>query len=403
MSTQLDAPASCPSCAAPARAGARFCRACGAELSSAGPLVPAPRTGEHDQVAARPRIRSATWRRWLPGRRLRLILAGAVVVVLLVGYGVTSLIAAGNGPDDRVRDLFAALADRDGVQLGKVADCDGSAMCQPASLRQGYQPPEQVEIRSVAYGDPAAGDTTRRPNRNRATVSVRYQVGGQAHDQAVTLTRDGRGLLRSWRVLDPPGALMDVISATVPTARLAGAEVATVRAPAADDRSDGAVWAPPGVYTLAAVDTPLVAAVPSTVVVAADRQAATVDVTVRPEVVDAVTGQVRERIDACARQPDLQPDTGSGPLSNCPLGVTTRYAFTRDARWAVLEYPRVELRQDDAGAVTVRTVTPGRARVTYSYTLDVVEPRSWTSTAETLDITVGGAVAVDSGRIVWAG
>ncbi|SCL12793.1 hypothetical protein GA0070616_0020 [Micromonospora nigra] len=402
--TEVDAPPRCPRCSAPARPGARFCRACGAELSPAAALIPAPRPPANgDQVVTDPPPSARRRRWWPPGRRLRLAIAGGLGVILLAGYAVTSLVAAGNGPDDQVREVFAALADRDGGRLAELAGCAGGPLCHPAALRTGYQPPDQVEILTVAYGDPAAGDSTRRPNRNRATVSVRYRVDGQAHDQAVTLIRDGRGLSRSWRVVTPPGALVDVLSATVATARLAGGEVPTVREATAGDRRDGAVWAPPGIYTLAAVETPLVAARPSTVVIAGERQAVTVNVAVRPEVVDVVTRQIRERVDACAAQPTLQPDTGTGPLSNCPMRAETRYSFTRGARWTVLGYPRVELRQADDGAVTVHTVAPGRARADYSYTLDVIEPRTWTATATTVDISVSGTVSVAGGRITWDG
>ncbi|MFE0532027.1 hypothetical protein ACFW0V_30940 [Micromonospora parva] len=402
--TEVDAPASCPRCSATARPGARFCRTCGAELSSVA-VVPAPRRpADGDQVATDHPAPIPRRRRWWPaGRRLPLAFAGGLVLVLLAGYGVTTLLGAVNGPDDRVRALFDALADRDGGRLGDLAGCAGAVMCQPDALRQGYQPPEQVEIGAVTYGDPASSDTTRRPNRNRATVAVRYQVDGQQHDQAVTLIREGAGLVRTWRVVTPPGALVDVISGTVATARLGGGEVATVREATTGDRRDGAVWAPPGVYTLAAMETPLVAARPSTVAVAGERQAVTVNVAVRSEVVDVVTGQIRARIDACAAQLTLQPDTGSGPLSNCPMRVNSRYSFTRDARWTVLEYPRVELRQTDDGAVVVHTATPGRARADYAYTLDVIEPKSWTATATTVDVTVSGPVDVDGGRIVWSG
>ncbi|WP_405097536.1 hypothetical protein [Micromonospora sp. NBC_01412] len=53
--------------------------------------------------------------------------------------------------------------------------------------------------------------------------------------------------------------------------------------------------------------------------------------------------------------------------------------------------------------MTVHTIAPGQARADYSYTLDVVEPRSWTATATTMDISVGGTVSVDGGRITWDG
>jgi hypothetical protein len=399
------AAAACPGCGTAARPGARFCRSCGQPLPE--PATPTSETTEPPAVPSSPAADTApdspAQRRVL---RRRLIIAGVVVLVLLAAY--TAVAAMQNtvaGPDGPVKDLFAALADRDGGRLGELAGCGAAPLCQPAALRTGYRPPEQVSILGVTYGDPLRGDQTRRPNKNRATVQVRYQLAGAAHEDTVGLQRDSGGLVRAWRITKPPGGLLDILSTTVPTARLAGAQVITVTAPADGLRTDGAVWAPPGIYTLAAVDTPLVGAVPITVTVAGDmgRQRLTLDVAVKPDAAAEVDRQVHARIDACAQQSDLRPDVGHAALSNCPFEYPTQYTAVRDVHWTIVDYPRIELRKSDDGTVTVHTQKPGHATVTFSYSLDVLEPRRWTPVDGTTDITVSGAVTSDGEKITWVG
>jgi hypothetical protein len=399
----------CPRCAAPARTDARFCRACGTPLAA----PPAPRPPTDDQVAVVPVPVDTTAsalrpvdrpRRWWRSRRVQLSAAALVITGIVGWYALVTLIDRTHPPDGPVKDLFAALAAHDGERARSLIDC-GPA-CAGDALRTGYEPPTGVEITSTRYGTANPDDQTRRPNRNRAVVAVRYHLGADAHTDAIGLQRTGTGLVRTWHITRPPGALLDITSTAVPRAHLAGAEVRTVTAPAAGRNTAGAIRALPGRYTLAGDDTPLLAATSTTVDVAGDRGERiriALTVTVKPAALDSVRQQIRTRIDTCAQQPTLTPTSSGGRNTPCPWRGSTQYTFTRNIRWTVVDYPTVTLRLDDASAVTVHTTTPGHVRLDYESTLDVLEPRRWAPQTATVEVTVAGAVTSAGNTISWTG
>lgn len=411
----------CPACGAAPKAGARFCRTCGGTLPAedtatsaglpSGEADPQVRTSALPQMRTRANlgvrlrvVRAAvgpTLRRWARSRRVRLVVGGGLVLVLVVAVGLVVFLRSVNPPDGPVRDFFAALAARDAAKVDQLTECRPASMCGADALRSGYEPPTGVKILEVTYGEP--DKTTRRPNKGRATVRVSYELAGATHTDIATLSRTGSGLVRHWLILHPPGGWLDIVSTTVPTAKLGGATVDTVTA-ASFGRDSGSVYAWPGKWTLAAKETPLVAAVPTTVTVAGGgSQQLTLDVSVRPEVASEVERQIRTRIDTCATKDALRPNAGGGILSNCPFSATTSYVYTKDIRWTIVDYPKIEIKKNDDGSVKVRTVTPGHARVDYQVSTDVLEPRRWTPASDTRDIKISGAVSVDNGSIVWNG
>jgi hypothetical protein len=407
----------CPNCRAALPAGARFCRSCGVSVPAAAVLVdeqpPAP-TGA--LPAPTPTITVPAYRRWLAAarvplrrwwrsRRVRWVVAVVLVVTVGGGIGLVYTLSGLNPPDGPVRELFAALAAHDAPRAGRLGGCHTSALCSDGALRTGYQAPTHLVIGETTYGLP--DPTTRRPDKRRASVRVRYQLGGVEHTDTVTLLRSGGGLVRHWSIADPPGEALDVLSSTVTTARLGGADVPAVAPDAVTWRRDGGIHAWPGVYTLAAKETALVAAVPTTVVVAGDSgvQRVTIDVAVRPTVTTEVDRQVRARIDTCATKTALRPDSGGGILPDCPFSATTSYVYTKDIRWTVVDYPKIEIRKADDGSIKVRTTTPGHARVDYQVSTDVIEPRRWTPTSTTTEIKVSGEVEAtkDGTGVTWNG
>jgi zinc-ribbon domain len=382
----------CPSCGTVNRPGARFCRNCGVALS--GIDVP----------------NRSVWRfvQRVPRGRRRAVVITVVVLVALVCGGYLVIEDTLYTPDQPVRALFAALAAKDGAALAGIDNC--TAVCQAGGLGQGYEPPTHLRIVSVSYGGAAPDDPTRRPDRSRAGVRVRYDVGGTTYDDVVGVSRPDSGLLRPWSISGPPGGYVQILSDSLPSAKIAGATMATV-APNPDlPRRSGSVFVPPGVYVVTGTQSALWESTPVRLVVAGDLdrfgdtagQRVELNLRVKSSVVDEVRKQIRARIDKCATMPSFSPKTDrSAILSDCPFSALEDYSFTKDLHWTVLDYPQIELRIDDDHSVKVHTVSPGHARLDYSYTLRVVEPRPWTPTSQTVEVTPRGDVVEDGGTIVW--
>lgn len=383
----------CPRCTAPNRPGARFCRACGTELT------------------ARPsrRLSVVALVRRVPRRR-RLLVAGiAVAATVLACGGYVVLQDTWYRPEAPVRQLFAALAARDTAALTGLGDC--GAVCEDGGLSRGYQPPTGVEILGVTYGAPDPDDPTRRPNHNGASVHVRYRVAGSTYDDAVGVDRSNVGLLRPWRIAGAPGWYLQIVSNGEPHAMVAGAAVDTVKADPDLPLDVGRIFVPPGVYTVSGASSALWESTPVTVTVAGTAhrsgksgQRVALDLRVKPSVVDEVQRQVRARIDLCATRKAFIPKADPADLGrDCPFSADENYTSTEGLQWTVVDYPRIELAVADDQTVSVRTVGAGHARLDYSYTFDVFEPRRWTPTSQTVEISPRGQVVEDHGAVVWNG
>ena len=347
--------------------------------------------------------------RRMPRRQRRLVAAGVSLLLALACGGYLATQEIWYAPDAPVRALFAALAARDGAALAELDEC--TAVCQAGGLRQGYEPPTNVELLGVSYGGAAPDDPTRRPNRSRAGVQVRYRVGGVPYDDVVGVTRPNTGLLRPWNISGPPGGYVQVVSDSLPTAKIAGATVNTVPSSRGlARRGAGDMFVPPGVYTVTGAQSALWESTPVRLVIAGDlnrfsdsaRTRVELSLSVKPAVVDEVRRQIRERIDQCATRSSFRPTTDpSVILPNCRFSADEKYTSTQDLHWTVLDYPQIELRVEADHSVRVHTTTPGHARLDYSYTLRVVEPRTWTPTSQTVEIVPRGDVVEDNGKIVW--
>ncbi len=380
----------CPRCGTENRPGARFCRACGTALTTATPRL-------RLRLPRLPRRRKL----WIAG------IAGAVLLVLCGGYLV--LQDTWYTPDEPVRQLFAALSARDAAALAGMDEC--GTVCAAGGLSRGYQPPTGLQIVGVDYGGAAPDDPTRRPDRNRAAVRVRYQVAGRWYDDVVGVERPDAGFLRRWGLAGPPGGYLQVVSDGLAKATVAGATVDTV-APAPDLPHDvGRTFVPPGVYTVGGTESALWETVPVTVTVAGDLnrfgpdagQRVTLDLRVKPTVVDQVRQQIHQRIDVCAAKASFSPVADpSSIVSDCPFSALENYTLTQNLKWTVLDYPDIELRIGDDHTVGVKTVKPGHARLDYEYSYDILEPRRWTPTSQTVEVSPGGTVVEDNGAVVWS-
>jgi hypothetical protein len=123
---------------------------------------------------------------------------------------------------------------------------------------------------------------------------------------------------------------------------------------------------------------------------------------VKASVLDAVNRQIRDLLDACARSTDFRPHSSADQrFGDCPFSGEEP-TFSRNVRWTIIGYPKVEVRRGADQQAEVHTTTAGRARVDYESTLGVLEPRDWTAGSETKEFTVDGTVTDANGAVVWS-
>jgi hypothetical protein len=390
----------CPRCETrAARAGARFCRTCGTPLA-AGPQGGAP-AGEHAQ-AAEGSGPAAPARRPLLRRPAALAVIAAALALLgaaTAGRHLAPPGAGGSEPADPVEEVLALIEGRQGAALAEATGAT-SPLLSDAALDSGYTPPDDLTAGEVDYG--AADPATRRPDRDSATVTVTYRLGGEEHSARVRVQRSTGGWAPSWELADGARGLLGALRVTSPHLDTVLAGGAEVGAADAGSWTGEAAAAPPGTYTIAVpADHPLLApGTLSEVEVAAGPEATVHEAAepqVRPDLAEEVAAQVADHLAECATDTTLAPP-------GCPLQVDRggAYRTVQDVRWEITAQPEVRLRpavpEDLHGdPLTVETAAPGTAEATYTYT------RSGGGTEHrTVDITVGGSVATDEdGRAVW--
>jgi hypothetical protein len=328
-----------------------------------------------------------------------MVAAGIVLALLAVIAGSCRGLGPATSPETLIRQLFTALTDRDGDRVRDLASCSSSPLCTAAALHEGYQPPEQLQIR-------AASTTTGTDGNEHRDIPVHYAIAGAAYDETIGVTRYRQGILgHEWRITEPPGATVDLRSAHRDHLHLAGIDV-----PANPPNDNTGVdrrlpWAPPGRYSVTAAGDQLYEPTQTTITVAgdSDRVSVTISPVIRPNLLAEVERQIRDRIDHCAEQPDLRPDTDPSPVATdtCPFRHDSPYAITDVPMWRVDRYPTITLDVHEDAVITIRTVTPGSATVAYRWTTDIVEPRRWTSTSSTTDFTIDGHVTLNDGVVTW--
>jgi hypothetical protein len=353
----------CSRCATPAADNSRYCRHCGAPLTS-------------------------PWFRLPRGLNVRWILIiAAAMLVLGSGGALWFSQNVAYPPEQPVQDWFDALARRDAAAARELAG--GLSVLGNDSLKAGYEPPSNLEVLGVDFGGPQ--DNTRRPNKNVAYVKVRYVVATQVVEGRIQVWRDRSGPVRPWSLGDGATGPLFVLTELVPHARVAGVNIATVKAKPANG-IDGAVWVPPGVYTITGVDDdPLFTSKQTSAVVRAgeidpvEPTAVDLELAAKPPAVQAIEAQIRKRLDECAQLADLA-------LNACPFGYRGLDGIgALSVRWHIERYPSIELTPSanpylSGGQADVRTVQVGHATTTYTR-LGAAETR-------TVDISVRGAARV---------
>ncbi|WP_344103856.1 hypothetical protein [Nocardiopsis rhodophaea] len=339
--------------------------------------------------------------------RRRVVVVGAVVCLLaLLAFGQRAIQERLYRPEQPVEELISLIRERKGDELARILRTE-STLITDAALAEGYTPPSGMSIIGVDddAGQVEAGEVAQRPNRDRARVKMRYHVGDQSFETAVMVVREKTGWLRSWELSGHMGGLMARVNVATPhtdRVRVAAAEVDT-----GDVFKTRWIDALPGTYTIAvADDDPLFGGSRSEVAIPRTRASDTLiridhtDLEVRPSVVEDVESQVSDHLKVCAEN-----DTSLNP-PGCPMRVDRGGVFLTidDVEWTIVDEPEIKVRpstdEDTHGApVTVETIAPGTAEVTYTYARGDGEP-----VRKSVDITVGGSVRADeNGEVLWNG
>jgi hypothetical protein len=334
-----------------------------------------------------------------PARRppnRHLLGAATGVVLLFTAVAIVLTTTTGTAPPSvPVQALFTALTHRDGPTLQQLGVCHDSPLCRDGALNTGYQPPQL--LRQITTIDD-----------NDATVTVEYQIDATTHHDQIRLSRYRRGLFaHQWRITEPPGATLQLHGSYWNQAHLAGIDTPTEpdtgTATGLSMRTIPRLWAPPGRYTLTTPGDQLVnpARLDITIADNHDPRPVTLTPTVRTDLAQRIDQQIRALIDQCAAQPDLHPTIGPALLRSCPFDYDTIYTITDRPHWTIDRYPTTAVHLQEDGTITVTTVSPGEATLSYRWTLDIIPPQHWTTTTATTPVNVGGHVTVDHDIATW--
>jgi hypothetical protein len=169
----------------------------------------------------------AWWNRRPRGRTPLLAGLGVALVVVLALAGYLAAVAIGNAkypPDQPVRALFAALAARDPAAAAKLATCTTPA-CTGTALATGYEPPTDLQLGEISYGDPT--DNTQRPDKSIAYVPVSYRLGRAEQAVIMRVQRTGTGLARPFRIMSGATGRLAVTAGRLDQVQVGGAKVPT--------------------------------------------------------------------------------------------------------------------------------------------------------------------------------
>jgi hypothetical protein len=401
----------CPRCGAHNAAGRRACAACGAPLGTG--RVRTPRPADLPPTTVPPPPPSTTtvaavavgraaagfvrFLRRIPPR-LRLFLAAAVVATVVLACGANWLYQRLAYPPEQPVEAFAgALAAGRLEEAAHLAGCT-SVLCGGAALRQAYEAPTAIRVGPVRDRHP--GDQAEAESDTRY-VDLRYRLGGQERQAVVEVHREPGLLRRPWRVVAGATGHLDVVSATLTTARVGGVGVPVRAATGTGRRLPEALI---GTYAVRPPDDdPFFTAQPATAAVTGglgrdETVVVQLETSIRPEVAAAVTAQVKGRLDECAAVADFAPRIDR---VRCPFAYEKVIFKPGNPTWHVDAYPQFELRRSDrttvdGGPIVVRTTVPGKATLTYT--------ADGAPQTVSVDVEVGGAVTVDgAGKIAWTG
>jgi hypothetical protein len=253
-------------------------------------------------------------------------------MVTVAGFtaAVVTLNSGLYGPEQRVRDYFAALQDGDGaLALGilnaAVPDADAALLDGPA-LERGAVAVERVRVQEPV--ETANG---------HVDVPVSYSIGGTEHTTSFPLERAGSQwfFFSQWEFVPSTLPTVEVSMSNLNEAELNGARVALPEGRGSfasfypvevEGRFDGEYFAAPAqtVPVTGRTGTPGMA-LPA---------AAT------ERLLQSVDTEIREFLDGCAAQTVFQP-------TNCPFNFQTDKRLAGDISWSIIEYPAIRIDPHD--------------------------------------------------------
>ncbi|GAA3449704.1 hypothetical protein [Dactylosporangium matsuzakiense] len=330
------------------------------------------------------------------GGRRRVVVAAAVAAALAM-VGVAGVIRAANDtPSARqvVEEFFAALADHDGSRLRQTTAgvCDTTPLCTAAALTAGYEPPRDITVTADL-----GGDTSR-------DIRVAYTVGEQRITSVIAMTAWPRTSMFGgplWSIHTAPGTHL-LAPTTTPAPMTIAATTLPTRPPEWQNPNPDGIWAPPGRYTIARHETPLLDGAAVTLDIT-DTPTATVTLpaaTLKPAAATAAEQLIRDRIDTCATQHRLSPDIGG--WHTCPMSYPANRFHIEQPTWTIQSYPQLTFDPTDDGTMQITTTTPGQAAITFQWSNDFTEAKQWHDTTDTVNIKVKGTVAAAAnGTLDW--
>jgi hypothetical protein len=269
---------------------------------------------------------------WAPTPRVKMIttLVVAVIVVLCAATFVVQRIWL--TPESAVDGYFGALADRDVTKASSYIKDSGTSTSEIVGAEQ-YLPPTKLTIDEISK------------DGNDRTAKVSYFIGETKVSGEIPLHRKDKltlGLFRGWGIDDGRPSIQ--ISTAAPV------DVQVNGKPLPEDaKESGLLEVFPGRYVVSVVDNPLLDSNPVTIDAGFGNSEAILEPKVKASAQSAADAQVKDYLKGCAAK----------PVDSCPFSS----AATRQV-WKIDTYPKIQLRLDDSGAVTVETAADGKATVT---------------------------------------
>jgi ketosteroid isomerase-like protein len=294
-----------------------------------------------------------------------------------------------SGPEDTVREFYAALAARNATDArallapDTVVGEDATLLTDDTLRNPGYTPPRNVRVKVVP---PPASPYQGAPSDDDTVVQAEYDVG-DAPVVTHLRVRKGRPIVGRWLIMDGVRQL----------GLHGGVEDGHYLFAGTPYPSGGRPWvAFPGAYVVTLADHPIFEAAPVTAI-ANGGDAPTLEPKVRASVRQEIDQQVRAYLDGCAASPELDPP-------RCPFlahfHTSTNYAQVRATKVSrkITRYPTLRIERDIAVGtpIAVSTVLAGQVEVAARYSptaAPFVDVKEW--------FGVSGAVHVNDGRAVF--
>ena len=255
---------------------------------------------------------------------------------MLTVAGFTAAVVALNGgvygPEQQVRDYFAALEDGDGALalgiLNAAVPAADAALLDGPALERGAKAVERVRVQNPV--ETANG---------HVEVPVAYSIRGTDHTTSFPLEKTGSQwfFFSQWEFVPSTLPTVEVSGGNLNEAELNGSRVALPAGRGTfasfypvevEGRFDGEYFAAPAraLPVTGRSGTPGMA----------------LQATATEQLTRAVDTEIREFLDGCAEQTVFQP-------TNCPFNFQTADRLAGDIAWSITDYPAIRIEPHDGG------------------------------------------------------